>query len=91
MPGSPHLGRTLRGVTTVRQVPLLMIDLDNTLVDRAAAFLAWAESLRRDHVPDDEGAVAWLVEADADGYTPRDRLAQTARDRFRLPRTHTPA
>ncbi len=65
-------------------MPLLLIDLDNTLVDRAAAFLAWAETFRQKHVPEDDGAVAWLVEADADGYTPRDRLAESARDWFRL-------
>jgi len=61
-----------------------MIDLDNTLVDRAAALRSWAEAFCVEHAPDDPDAVAWLVQADADGYEPRDRLAQSVRDRFRL-------
>lgn len=61
-----------------------MIDLDNTLLDRAAAFHAWAEAFHLRHAPDDPAAVGWLVHADADGYEPRDRLAQSVRDRYGL-------
>lgn len=61
-----------------------MIDLDNTLVDRGAAFRTWASAFQEQHAPDDSEAVAWLVRADADGYEPRDRLAASARDHFRL-------
>ncbi|GAB3025628.1 hypothetical protein GCM10011376_11760 [Nocardioides flavus (ex Wang et al. 2016)] len=53
-------------------------------MDRAAAFLAWAEAFCRDHHRDDDEAVTGLVEADADGYTPRDGLAESVRERFRL-------
>lgn len=71
-------------VATLRGVPLLMIDLDNTLLDRAAAFRAWAEVFHLRYAPDDPTAVGWLVRADADGYESRDRLAQSVRDRYGL-------
>lgn len=62
---------------------LLLVDLDNTLVDRASAFGSWAtdfvQLLGR---PDSEAA--WLVEADRDGYEPRDSLACAIKGRFRL-------
>jgi len=48
---------------------LLLIDLDNTLVDRRAAYKAWAESRFG------ESEVLWLVEADRDGYEKREALA----------------
>ena len=48
---------------------LLLIDLDNTLVDRRAAYKAWAESRFG------ESEVPWLVEADRDGYQKRETLA----------------
>jgi hypothetical protein len=54
---------------------LLLIDLDNTLIDRSAAFRAWAT----DYVPqhgDDPSDLDWLIEADRDGYEPRPRLAE---------------
>ena len=61
-----------------------MIDLDNTLVDRAAAFHTWATEFHEKHAPDDPEAVTWLVRADADGYEPRDRFAESVRERFHL-------
>ncbi|WP_129665981.1 HAD family hydrolase [Phytoactinopolyspora endophytica] len=62
---------------------LLLLDLDNTLVDRAAAFRRWAEGFTRTHmVPANE--VDWLVDADRDGYEPRDALARSIQRRFRL-------
>lgn len=65
-------------------MPLLLVDLDNTLLDRAAAFRRWAVAFRDKHAPDDHAAVAWLIQADADGYEPRDRLALSVRERFGL-------
>ncbi|HEX5199742.1 MAG TPA: hypothetical protein VFW27_07355 [Actinoplanes sp.] len=44
---------------------LLLIDLDNTLIDRRAAFKGWAESRFG------QSEVPWLVEADRDGYEDR--------------------
>ena len=48
---------------------LLLIDLDNTLIDRRAAYKGWAAS----HFGESE--VPWLVEADQDGYAKREVLA----------------
>lgn len=52
----------------------ILLDLDNTLVDRDAAFAHWVE----DAVAGwggDPSDVQWLVHADAHGYTPRADLA----------------
>ncbi|WP_433299791.1 HAD family hydrolase [Actinoplanes sp. CA-030573] len=48
---------------------LLLIDLDNTLIDRRAAFKSWAESRFG------ESETPWLVEADKDGFEAREMLA----------------
>lgn len=57
------------------------MDLDNTLVDREAAFTAWAGRFVAEFGggPDE---VDWLIGLDADGYTPRDRVAEAVRRRF---------
>ncbi|MFC7277897.1 hypothetical protein ACFQS1_28255 [Paractinoplanes rhizophilus] len=47
---------------------LLLIDLDNTLIDRRAAFKGWAESRFG------QSEVPWLVEADRDGHESRPRV-----------------
>lgn len=47
---------------------LLLIDLDNTLIDRTAAFKGWATTRFG------ESEVPWLVEADRDGYERRAAL-----------------
>lgn len=61
-------------------MPLLLLDLDNTLVDRETAFLKWAKRFTAAH----GGETAWLIEADADGYEPRARLAERIRSRYAL-------
>ena len=48
---------------------LLLIDLDNTLIDRRAAFKAWTECRFG------PSEVPWLVEVDRDGYEKREALA----------------
>jgi len=64
-------------------VPLLLLDLDNTLLDRAAAFRAWAESfLRAIGAPAED--LDWILDADADGLTDRWDLAEALRDRYLL-------
>jgi putative hydrolase of the HAD superfamily len=63
-----------------RTMPLLLLDLDNTLVDRAAAFLKWAHRFKLAH----GGDIDWLVDADADGYEPRARLAERIRSKYFL-------
>lgn len=68
-----------------RTVPgAVLVDLDNTLVDRAGAFAAWASAFASDRGLGSDAA-AWLVEADGDGYTPRAVLAERIRARFHLP------
>lgn len=59
----------------------LLVDLDNTLVDRASAFSLWAsdfvQSLGRA-----DSETAWLLAADRDGYEPRESLARAIEERF---------
>lgn len=62
---------------------LVLLDLDNTLVDRRGAFTAWA----RDFVADlhgDATDLEWLITADKDGYRPRADLAEQMLERFHL-------
>ncbi|RZU50855.1 putative hydrolase of the HAD superfamily [Krasilnikovia cinnamomea] len=63
---------------------LLLIDLDNTLVDRTAAFRRWATGWAPAHGggPAD---VAWLIATDNDGYEPRERFARSIAAYFDLP------
>jgi putative hydrolase of the HAD superfamily len=64
-------------------VPLLLVDLDNTLIDRAGAFRRWAREFaaaRGAGTADEK----WLVAADRDGLEPRERLAALISGRFGL-------
>jgi putative hydrolase of the HAD superfamily len=64
-------------------VPLLFVDLDNTLIDRAGAFGCWARefvAVRGGGAPD----VQWLTAADGDGLESRERLAAMISERFGL-------
>lgn len=62
---------------------LLMLSLDNTVLNRAAAFRAWAQQflagIRAN--PDD---LSWLMNVDADGLTSRWDMADVLLDRYRL-------
>jgi putative hydrolase of the HAD superfamily len=64
-------------------VPLLLVDLDNTLVDRAGAFARWAHEFAsaRGGSPAD---AQWLEAADRDGLESRERLAAMIGERFGL-------
>lgn len=64
-------------------MPLLLVDLDNTLIDRASAFARWAREFvtARGGGPAD---VRWLTSADEDGLESRERLAVLIGERFRL-------
>jgi len=66
-------------------MPLLLIDLDDTLIDRRAGFRNWARDFCARYGPGDE--VAWLEEIDAFGYTPREEFFALVRDRFSLTET----
>lgn len=61
----------------------VLLDLDNTLVDRAGAFARWAAAFTAESGADAD-ALRWLLEADGDGYTPRAELAGRIRSRFGL-------
>lgn len=60
-----------------------MVDLDNTLVDRAGAVRTWAVELAAQHrLP--ATAVDRLIELDGDGYADRGLVFQELRDRYGL-------
>jgi putative hydrolase of the HAD superfamily len=64
-------------------VPLLLLDLDNTLLDRAGAFRTFAEEfLREIGAPAED--IDWLLDIDADGLTDRWDVAEALRDRYLL-------
>ena len=64
-------------------MPLLLLDLDNTLLDRAAAFRAWAEDfLRTVGAPAED--LEWVLGIDADGLTDRWDVAESLKERYRL-------
>ena len=52
-------------VTYCAAVPLLLLDLDNTLIDRAGAFKSWAESFLAE-IGAPEYDVPWLLDVDAE-------------------------
>ena len=64
-------------------MPLLLVDLDNTLIDRAGAFGRWAREFtaaRGGSLSDAE----WLEAADRDGLESRERLAAMIGSRLGL-------
>jgi putative hydrolase of the HAD superfamily len=64
-------------------MPLALFDLDNTLLDREAAYAAWARGFCAAHgLPD--AAHVELVAADEDGLRPREDLLSGVRDRYGL-------
>ncbi|WP_329102089.1 HAD family hydrolase [Micromonospora sp. NBC_01699] len=64
-------------------MPLLLLDLDNTLLDRAGPFRAWGQRfLAEIGAPDTD--IDWLLSIDADGLTDRWDVADAIRDRYRL-------
>ncbi|HEY5274581.1 MAG TPA: HAD family hydrolase [Acidimicrobiales bacterium] len=64
-------------------MPLLLCDLDGTLVDRVGAFKRWAEDLAT-RTGQDATFVKWLVSLDDDGLTPKDKLYHELRARIDL-------
>lgn len=62
-------------------MPLLMLDLDNTLVDRDAAFRLAVQAFLADHdLPDSD--LTWVMTLDAGGYTARQDVAAAMTDRY---------
>lgn len=62
-------------------MPLLLIDLDNTLIDRDAAFATWIRE-EVDRLGGSEADVEALIEADDSGYAERDEFARVMRERL---------
>lgn len=64
-------------------MPLLLLDLDNTLLDRAGAFRSWAgEILAQLGAPEED--LDWLLKIDDDGVTARRDVADAIRQRYGL-------
>lgn len=64
-------------------MPLLLFDLDNTLIPRDAAFRAWAQDFLADHdLPPSD--IEWLYAMDGSGYVPRATVLAAAKRRYRL-------
>ncbi|MEU3457191.1 HAD-IA family hydrolase [Micromonospora sp. NPDC006766] len=64
-------------------MPLLLLDLDNTLLDRDGPFRAWGERFL-DTIGAPPTDIGWLLSVDADGLTDRWDVADAIRDRYRL-------
>lgn len=64
-------------------VRIALFDLDNTLVDRSAAFRRWAQAFAEERQLGAQ-AVEWLCAADGDGSATRDQLFAAARRQFSL-------
>ncbi|MGO2754184.1 MAG: HAD family hydrolase [Brachybacterium alimentarium] len=62
---------------------LLLLDLDNTLIDRDDAFARWAAEFL-DELGGGPEDLNWLLKADGHGYTHRAVLADGLRDRLGL-------
>src|SRR4051812_5852719 len=88
-PASLHLLSTFAVDGIARRVRAVLFDLDDTLVDRRAALIAWATEslslwLNRAPTPDEirsEGA--WLLNLDRRGMTPRSEFLAAIGDRYR--------
>jgi putative hydrolase of the HAD superfamily len=62
-------------------MPLLLLDLDNTLIDRDAAFRGAAAAFLADHgLPGTD--LAWVMSVDASGYANRDVVAAAMAHRY---------
>lgn len=64
-------------------VPLLLCDLDDTLVDRQSTFRQWAVDLARDR-GEDQAFVEWLIGLDNRGYRPRTEFFGAVKERLGL-------
>jgi putative hydrolase of the HAD superfamily len=62
-------------------VPLLLVDLDNTLIDRTGAFRRWARAFSARHGRGEQDE-RWLETADRDGFESRERLAAMMTEHF---------
>ena len=64
-------------------MPLLLLSLDNTLIDRDGAFRAWGRDFL-EQIGAPEYDLDWLLSVDADGMTPAWDIADATQERYRL-------
>ncbi|ROT29273.1 HAD family hydrolase [Micromonospora sp. HM5-17] len=64
-------------------MPLLLLDVDNTLLDRAGPFRRWAETFLAE-IGAPASDIDWLLSVDADGLTNRWDVADAIRERYGL-------
>jgi putative hydrolase of the HAD superfamily len=64
-------------------VPLLLLSLDNTLIDRDGAVRAWGRDFL-EQIGAPEYDLDWLLSVDADGMTPAWDVADAIQERYRL-------
>jgi putative hydrolase of the HAD superfamily len=64
-------------------VPLLLVGLDNTLIDRIGAFRTWARGFL-DEIRAPEYDLDWLLSIDADGQASAWDIAEAVKERYRL-------
>lgn len=67
-----------------RLVPLLLCDLDDTLIDRQLVFASWADDFANGHGADLPGLAGWLIEQDDNGRAPREVFLSAVRRRMGL-------
>jgi FMN phosphatase YigB (HAD superfamily) len=67
----------------MHRMPLLLMDLDNTLLPRNAAFRAWARDFLAEHgLPPTD--IDWLSTIDGGGFVPRATVLGAVRQRYGL-------
>ena len=66
-------------------MPLLLLDLDNTVADRDAAFAHWVQVSLSAWAPGDEAGRRFLEEHDDEGRRPRAEFLAGVRERFARP------
>lgn len=67
----------------MQRMPLLLMDLDNTLLPRDAAFRAWAGDFLTEHALPAED-LDWLTTLDGSGYVPRATVLGAIQQRYGL-------
>ena len=63
---------------------MVLFDLDNTLIDRVAAFRTWASTFVAERNLGGAAEMLWLERADQDGFKPRSAFFVEVRSRFDL-------
>jgi FMN phosphatase YigB (HAD superfamily) len=65
-------------------VSLLLVDVDNTLIDRTAGFDLWAKAFLREVGKSADSEMSWLRVVDEDGLASRESFFEQVRRRYNL-------